>query len=90
MRGPETDDPKIIRDEASGKIPSWNEEENDLGDESWSWEPPDLQVNDSWYQARVKTLSAAIHDLPEADQLYQQGLEALERHRLNYTDEGSK
>jgi hypothetical protein len=31
MRGPETDDPKIIRDEASGKIPSWNEEENDLG-----------------------------------------------------------
>jgi hypothetical protein len=91
MREPEEDVPKTIREEASREIPSWNEEEDEsAGDESWSWEPPDLRVDGSWYQARVKSLSAAIHGLPEASQLYQEGLVALDCHRLNYTEDGPK
>jgi hypothetical protein len=89
MRGPEEEVPKNILKEASREIPSWNDEGEDRK-ESWSWEPPDLCVDGSWYQARLKTLRAAIQGLPDAIQLYQDGLKALDCHRLNYTDDGPK
>jgi hypothetical protein len=64
--------------------------DTDDTDNEWTWECPDLDVGQPWHQSRVASLKAAIQGLPDQDRLYAEGLRALDRHRLNYTDEGPK
>ena len=56
----------------------------------WEYDYPDLAFQGEWYQDRISKLKAAIEGHPERDKLFQDGLEALEFHRTNYTDEGPK
>ena len=56
----------------------------------WDYQLPDLKQGGKWYQARVASLKKAIQGRPDADQLLAEGLEALEVHRRNYTEEGPK
>jgi hypothetical protein len=60
--------------------------END--DEEWEWHVPDLCEGGEWFQARVQSLEKAIAGLPNREDLYQGGLDALALHRRNYTDDG--
>ena len=56
----------------------------------WQWEVPDLRPGEEWYNDRVHSLKAAVQELPDSDRLFSEGLEALEVHRDNYTDDGPK
>jgi hypothetical protein len=89
MREPEVEDPRSTHDEPPGEVLSWDLED-DVVEETWQWKPPDLRVEGSWYQDRVKALKEAIHGRSDATKLYQEGLAALDCHRSNYTDEGPK
>jgi hypothetical protein len=54
------------------------------------WEIPDLCEGSKWYKTRIHSLCQAIQGLPNQDQLIEDGIQALARHRLNYTCEGSQ
>lgn len=56
----------------------------------WSWSVPDLSPGGQWHQERVSSLHAAVVGLPDAAQLIEEGLAALDVHRTNYTSEGPK
>lgn len=57
---------------------------------SFKWRPPDLSPGGNWYQTRIKHLKAAMRRYPDqSTAIYCQGLECLEDHRLNYTEEGA-
>jgi hypothetical protein len=49
---------------------------------------PDLREGREWFLARVQSLEKAIEGLPNREELYQGGLDALAVHRRNYTDDG--
>ena len=57
---------------------------------AWEYQIPDLSKGGAWYQERVRNLHEACQGLPDRDQLIAEGLEALEIHRGNYTEEGPK
>ena len=56
----------------------------------WIYELPDLTMGSPWYVERVQNLQRAIIGRPDYDELLAEGLDALEVHRTNYTDEGPK
>jgi hypothetical protein len=58
--------------------------------EDWSWETPDLSRDGEWYKARVRSLKAAIAELPSIPNLFQEGLKTLKIHRQNYGTKGPK
>jgi hypothetical protein len=56
----------------------------------WEWVPSDLSEGGEWHSAWVASLKAAVAGMPEADQLFKEGLEALNVHHENYkTDDGT-
>ena len=69
-----------------GKLPppTW---ENPVSD-ALEWEVPDLKDGSDWFKARMQTLRLAIQNLPNREQHLKDGIQALARHRLNYTTEG--
>jgi hypothetical protein len=58
--------------------------------ESSEWQVPDLSEGSTWYKARIHTLCQAIQSLPNPEKHLEDGIQALARHRLNYTKEGPK
>jgi hypothetical protein len=54
----------------------------------WTWEVPNLLPGGAWHTARLASLRTAIKDLPDASQLWKEGLAALAVHRKNYTEAG--
>jgi hypothetical protein len=62
----------------------------DMPSAPWVYQLPDLSKGGQWYQDRLTRLREVIKGLPDEDQLWQEGLEALEIHRGNYTDAGPK
>jgi hypothetical protein len=87
MRGPDEDDQTAptVEDE---EFPRWEDVAEDEPEDDWMWEPPNLQSGQPWYQARLDSLKTAIKGRPNADRLLKEGIEALARHRTNYTEEG--
>ena len=59
-------------------------------DSEWEYDYPDLSPQGCWYRDRVRNLRATVEGRPDAHHLIEEGLEALEIHRRNYTDEGPK
>ena len=62
----------------------------DDGDPEWTWTPPDLSEGGAWHEARIATLKEATKDLDDAERRYNEGLEALRKHRENYGPDGPK
>jgi len=58
--------------------------------EAWEYQMPDLSQTASWYKEHVQNLKQVIHGRSDAEELLRDGLEALEIHRTNYTEEGPK
>jgi hypothetical protein len=56
-------------------------------EEEWNWSPPDLSEGGLWYQARVASLGQAVTGLPDPEQAYRDGLEALRIHQTNYGED---
>ena len=61
---------------------------NDPATNTSEWEVPDLSEGSDWYQARVASLRQAILTLPDYAKHLEDGLQALARHRTNYTSNG--
>lgn len=59
-------------------------------EKEWQYELPDLTMGSPWYIERVQNLQRAIVGRPDYDELLADGLDALEVHRTNYTEEGPK
>jgi hypothetical protein len=51
---------------------------------------PNLNAGGKWYHARTENLRRAVATLEAPIQLYLDGLEILETHQRNYSDEGPK
>ena len=83
-----------LEDDCFSVAPTEDLSDSDSEEADCDWEAdynfPDLTPGGPWHSARVKSLQQAIQGLPEADKLLQEGLEALEIHRQNYTPEGAK
>jgi hypothetical protein len=47
-----------------------------------------LKEGSDWYKARIHSLCHAIHYLPNKEQHLEEGIQALARHSLNYTEKG--
>jgi hypothetical protein len=56
----------------------------------WEWEVPDLREGGEWHTARVDNLKKIIKGRKDEARLLQDGLDALNIHRGNYSDEGPK
>ena len=55
----------------------------------WKWEPPDLSKDSPFYKQRVTNLKAAVVSLGIGhEHFFEQGLDILDRHRLNYGPNG--
>ncbi|CAB9524865.1 hypothetical protein (Partial), partial [Seminavis robusta] len=67
---------------------TWADDEDE--DEDWDYTLPDLSEGGEWYQDRVESLRQATQDLPDQEEAYQDGLEALKIHRDNYSPAGPK
>ena len=65
-------------------VPEWKEVESNMPE----WEVPDLKEGSAWYDDRISSLHQAIHNLPDRERHLQEGIQALSRHRLNYTSDG--
>lgn len=52
------------------------------------WEVPDLKEGSDWYKSRIHSLRHAIQNLANPKQLFEDGVQALARHGLNYTLQG--
>jgi hypothetical protein len=55
----------------------------------WQWRAPDLNPGSDWHMARVANLKVAVRGLPDEQEQWTKGLEALKIHRKNYEGEGS-
>jgi hypothetical protein len=89
MRGPEEEDAMVSTTE-DPEFPQWEDGSDDDANGDWAWEPPDLQEGRPWFQDRLDSLKLAVGKFPNAQQLYEEGVRALGRHRMNYSDEGPK
>jgi hypothetical protein len=49
--------------------------------EDWSWDVPDLTEGSVWFTERVTSLQRAIHGRDDAEELCEEGLKILARHR---------
>ena len=58
---------------------------NDPATDTSEWEVPDLSEGSEWHQARVWSLRHAILNLPDQAKHLEYRLQALARHRTNYT-----
>jgi len=58
--------------------------------EAWQHQMPDLSRTSRWYEERVQNLKQVIHGRCDAEELLKDGLEALEIHRANYTEQGPR
>ncbi|CAB9530606.1 hypothetical protein SEMRO_2952_G340930.1 [Seminavis robusta] len=67
---------------------TWAADEEE--DEDWDYTLPDLSEGGEWYQERVESLRQATRNLPDREEAYQDGLEALKIHRDNYSPAGPK
>ena len=56
----------------------------------WEYEYPDLAKDKEWYNERVRKLYKEAQYRPDPTSVVAEGLEALEIHRQNYTEEGPK
>jgi len=65
-------------------------DEHDVPPPPWEYEMEDLSPDGEWYQDRIRSLKQAIQGRPDAPQLLAEGMEALDIHRGNYTEEGPK
>jgi hypothetical protein len=72
--------------ETPAPVADWSDSTEE--DIEWEWHVPDLPEGGKWYQAQVQSLEKAIEGLPNREDLYQGGLNALAVHRHNYTDDG--
>jgi hypothetical protein len=54
----------------------------------FKWNPPDLSEGGVWYNARVRSLRAAVSTLPDPAKTFQEGLALLAIHQKNYTATG--
>ena len=75
--------------QAPSSLPS-DPDEHDVPPPPWEYEMEDLSPNGEWYQDRIRSLKQAIQGRPDAPQLLAEGMEALDIHRGNYTEEGPK
>jgi hypothetical protein len=89
MRGPEDDDATVSTAKDT-KFPPWEDCSGSDDNKDWAWKPPDLQEGQPWFQDRLDSLKRAVETFPNAQQLYEEGVQALGRHRMNYSDEGPK
>ena len=54
------------------------------------WKPPDLSEGGEWHAERLSSLRKAVLQYPgREEELYQQGLECLREHRMNFTEDGA-
>jgi hypothetical protein len=51
----------------------------------FSWVPPDLSIGSDFYKARVHSLKKAAAAYPNPEEIIEDGLTILRRHRENYT-----
>ena len=54
----------------------------------FAWRPPDLSIDGAWYKERISNLHRASMQYNNSEEVYEDGLLRLERHRKNYDDEG--
>ncbi len=52
----------------------------------WSWRPADLSIGGVWYNRVESELRAAADKYENSEEIYQEGLRCMDRHRMNYTD----
>ena len=55
---------------------------------SFSWSPPDLQKGGKWFLQRISNLREACSQYHNKDELFDDGLSRLDRHRMNYNSDG--
>jgi hypothetical protein len=75
----------VMGNEPGASLPS---EWKDPVVDTLEWEAPDLSEGSCWYKARLHSLRQAIQNLPDQERHLEEGMQALARHRLNYTPEG--
>lgn len=56
----------------------------------WECAVPDLRPGSLWHRQRVRNMSRAVQGRPDSKKLFQEGLAALDRHRLNYRPDGPR
>jgi hypothetical protein len=54
----------------------------------FTWRPPDLSPGSEWTRETIRTLRVACDHYDDSENLFQEGLECLARHRKNYDAEG--
>jgi hypothetical protein len=89
MRGSEDDD-AMVSTAKDTEFPPWKDGSDSEDDEDWTWEPPDLQEGQPWFQDQLDSLKLAAAKFPNEQHLYEEGIRALGCHRMNYLDEGPK
>ena len=52
------------------------------------WRPPDLTADGDWYNKRIVNLQRACIQYDNSNEMYDNGLQRLERHRKNYDADG--
>ena len=77
------------KDPEEQPIGEWSTPEEDDAYQ-WEWREPDLQEGGAWHEARIQSLKKAIHGRKDRERLLEEGLEALNIHRGNYSEEGPK
>ncbi|CAB9521782.1 hypothetical protein SEMRO_1232_G254690.1 [Seminavis robusta] len=78
----------IDSDTVTMAVETWADDEEE--DENWDYTLPDLSEGGEWYQERVESLRQATRNLPNQEEAYQDGLEALKIHRDKYSPVGPK
>jgi hypothetical protein len=68
--------------------PMWSTDEDDSYQLEWDWEAQDLSKGSVWYDDRIRKLKESTRHLENPEYWYQEGIECLNRHRLNYTEKG--
>lgn len=61
-------------------------------DSTWTWEPPPLNKDSEFRRDSIKRLVSALEAFPESerDSLFREGLDILEKHSENFTENGIK
>ncbi len=57
---------------------------------AFQWAPPSLQPGSPWHCERVANLQKAAETYPDPEAVIAEGMQMLERHRLNYDKEGPR
>jgi hypothetical protein len=81
---------KNVQDDDAAAATMWSTDEEDEADPDWDWEVPDISVGSTWYKERISKLKEATKDSHDGDRWFCEGIECLDRHRMNYTEAGPK